>query len=150
MSIREIMPVLAKHEGEWAGTYIVTDPDGKILDQHSSHLTCSFPADEPDTYYQMNRYTWPDGRVEEHKFPAMFDPVRKEVSWDTPRIKGHAWEIDNQTVMLTWVYKGNTETDLLYEMIQISEDGKHRARTWHWFKNGELIKRTLIKEKRVK
>ena len=37
----------------------------------------------------------------------------------------------------------------LYEMIQLSEDGNKRARTWHWFENGELVKRTLIKEERV-
>jgi hypothetical protein len=38
----------------------------------------------------------------------------------------------------------------LYEMIQLSDDGILRARTWHWFKKGVLFKRTLIKEQRMK
>ena len=31
-------------------------------------------------------------------------------------------------------------------MIQVSNNGNNRARTWHWFKNGILAKRTLIDE----
>jgi hypothetical protein len=38
----------------------------------------------------------------------------------------------------------------LYEMIQLSEDGNRRARTWHWFENDTLFKRTCITEHRVK
>jgi hypothetical protein len=35
-------------------------------------------------------------------------------------------------------------------MIQLSDDGQHRARTWHWFKDGVLMKRTIITERKVK
>ena len=37
----------------------------------------------------------------------------------------------------------------LYEMIQMSDDGLTRARTWQWFKNDRLFQRTLIDETRV-
>ena len=37
----------------------------------------------------------------------------------------------------------------LYEMIQIADNAKTRARTWQWFKNHILFQRTLIDENRV-
>jgi hypothetical protein len=74
---------------------------------------------------------------------------RATIFWDTDRILGRAWEIDPRTVMLTWTRKGEPQT-YLYEMIQISADGQDRGRTWHWFENDVLVKRTCIKEKREK
>jgi hypothetical protein len=35
-------------------------------------------------------------------------------------------------------------------MINISPDNNHRARTWHWFQNDQIVKRTIIKEERVR
>ena len=50
--------------------------------------------------------------------------------------------------MLTWDRKDIVGARL-YEMIQLSEDGQHRTRTWHWLgADGELQQRTLIKETR--
>ncbi|RMG55503.1 MAG: DUF3598 family protein [Acidobacteria bacterium] len=148
MSIREQMPVLARHEGDWVGTYIYVDAEGRIIDKHASHLTCQFTEDDATPYYQINRYTWDDGRKEEHHFPATVEDGK--LLFDTERIKGYAWEVDDKTIVLTWSYK-NEPNKYLYEMIQISPCGNHRARTWHWFdENGELYKRTLIKEERVR
>lgn len=147
MAIRDEMPVLARHEGDWVGRYIYVDPAGTIIDQHDSHLSCLFPQDGSHDYFQINRYTWADGKREEHRFPAAYR--EKKIWFDSERIRGHAWEVDDQTVVLTWHYK-QAPQNALYEMIQISPDGQHRARTWHWFENGELTKRTLIKETRLK
>jgi len=147
MSIREEMPVLARHEGEWVGTYTLVDTSGKILDQHESHLSCQFPADGPYPYYQVNRYTWADGKKEEHQFPGTY---RDKTLWfDSDRILGKAWEIDDSTVILWFSYK-SAPGMYLYEMIQISPDNNHRARTWHWFKDHQIYQRTLIQEKRIK
>ncbi len=141
------MPLLAKHEGEWEGVYMEVDPDGNVIDRHRSHLTCSFPDSGPYPYYQINKYTWDDGRTEEHHFPAAYKDGR--IWWDTDRIVGSAWEADAKTVLLHWERKGMPEVSL-YEMIQLSDDGQHRARTWHWFKDGVLLKRTLVRERKVK
>lgn len=148
MSLRDEMPLLARHEGEWVGTYIYIDAEGKILDRHSSHLTCRFPDADLNAYHQTNRYTWDDGRTEEHQFPATYRDGK--IWFDTERIRGYAWEVDDKTLMLTWHYRREPEK-YLYEMIQLSSDGHHRARTWHWFdENGEIYKRTIIKEERVR
>jgi hypothetical protein len=145
--IREGMPVLARHAGEWEGEYIHVDPDNNVIDRHRSHLQCKFPDDGPYAYYQINTYIWDDGRREEIHFPATYRDG--QIWWDTDRIDGRAWEIDPRTVCLTWTRK-DMPGAYLYEMIQLSEDGNDRARTWHWFENDKLFKRTCITERRVK
>jgi hypothetical protein len=147
MAIRHEMPVLARHEGEWEGEYIHVDAQNAVIDRHRSHLQCRFPEDGPFAYHQINTYRWDDGRSEELHFPATY--ADGQIHWDTDRIVGRAWEVDERTVMLTWMRKGEPGT-YLYEMIQLSADGNHRGRTWHWFENDILVKRTCITERRVK
>lgn len=147
MGIRDAMPVLARHEGDWRGTYVHVDPDGAVLDRHDSFLECRFP--ETGGYHQVNHYTWADGRREDIDFPARFEEhPTPRIVFDTDRIVGHAWEVDARTVVLTWRYRTDPD-NYLYEMIQLSDDGAHRARTWHWFDAGRLLRRTLIREERV-
>jgi hypothetical protein len=146
-NIREEMPVLARHEGDWIGTYLQVDLEGNILDRHQSHLTCQFPSDGDYSYYQINRYTWPDGRQEEHSFPGIY---RDHFLWfDTERIAGKAWEVDDSTILLYFSYKGLLGS-YLYEMIQISPCNQYRARIWQWFTDHKLDRRTLIQEERVR
>lgn len=142
--IRKEMPLLARHEGVWEGTYIHVDKDNNEIDRHKSRLQCLFPS--ADRYHQINTYTWDDGRTEEIEFPSTYRDGK--IWWDNERIVGNCWEADEQTIMLRW-QRPNMPGAYLYEMIQISADGNNRARTWHWFENDELFKRTCIKEKRV-
>ena len=143
--IRAGMPVLCRHEGEWKGTYVHVDADNVEIERHDSHLKCMFDANGYP-YYQINTYVHADGRTEELHFPATYRD--KAIWWDTDRIVGKAWEIDDRTVVLTWRRK-DLPSSYLYEMIQLSDDGNDRARTWHWFENDVLVKRTCIKERRV-
>ncbi len=145
-SIREEMPVLVRHEGDWGGTYTLVDLEGNILDRHQSHITCKFPTDSSFPYYQTNRYTWSDGKHEEYKFPGTY---RDKILWfDTERINGKAWEADDSTIILWFSYKGMPE-NYVYEMIILSSCNNYRARTWHWFKDNKIIQRTLIQEERM-
>lgn len=147
MGIKDDMKLLARHEGEWEGTYTHIDTDGTILDHHRSRLSCRFPEDDPThAYRQINTYTWDDGRQEVIDFPATY--ADGQIWFDTERIRGHAWEIDDNTIVLTWVYKAQEDV-YLYEMIQLSQNGRDRARTWHWFENDRIVKRTLINERRI-
>ena len=145
--IRTHMPVLARHEGRWEGVYIHVDPDNQELDRHLAKLQCTFPESGPYAYHQINTYIWPDGRTEEIHFPATYKD--KAIWWDTDRIFGKAWEEDARSVVLTWSRK-EMPGSYLYELIQISDDNNHRGRTWHWFVDDRLIRRTCIKETRVR
>jgi hypothetical protein len=146
MSIREEMPLLARHEGEWEGTYTFVDPSGKIIDQHRSHLTCSFPDAGEFPYLQTNSYTWPDGRTEVIEFPAAYKDGK--LWFDTERINGYCWEVDELAMVLKWTYVKDPSVTL-YELILLDESGNNRTRTWHWRKDGVCFQRTLIDEKRV-
>lgn len=147
IDLRREMPVLARHEGVWEGRYLLVDLDGKPLDSHASHLECSFPDSGEFPYMQVNTYTWDDGRREEIHFPANYRDRR--IWWDNERIRGSAWELDSRSIVLTWTRK-DIPGSYLYEMIQISDDNRRRARTWHWFVDDALLQRTLIREERVK
>lgn len=149
MGIREDMPLLARHEGVWDGTYTYFNADGVQVDQHASRLLCRFVEGE-HPYHQTNHYTWPDGRTEIREFPAAYHD--KRVWWDNELIKGSAWEVGQddkaRTVMLTWERTGDPEL-YLYEMIQLADDGQTRCRTWHWIRSGKLETRTAIEERLV-
>lgn len=144
--IRAGMPVLVRHEGEWRGEYIHVDPNGSVVDRHASLLVCAFPDSGPFDYFQTNTYTWDDGKREEIQFPATYRDGR--IWWDNERIAGSAWEVDHRTILLNWRRK-DMPGSYLYEMIQINETNDGRARTWHWFIDDELTRRTCIKEKRI-
>lgn len=147
MGIREDMPLLARHEGEWEGTYTYVSAEGTVTDRHRSSLVCSLSTEGHD-YYQVNSYTWDDGRTEEHRFPGVYLGGGR-CRFDTERIRGEFWEVDDQTIYLNWVYKEAASGIRLYELIVLSEDGKHRTRTWQWLKDGVCFQRTLIAETRV-
>lgn len=146
MGIKDEMPLLARHEGQWAGTYTFIDRSNTITDHHESHLTCSFPEDGEYPYLQVNEYRWPDGREERIEFPGSY--ADGKLHFDTERIKGFCWEIDERCIVLHWQYQADPSVTL-YELIHLDDSGKHRTRTWHWFKDGQCFQRTLIDERKV-
>lgn len=150
MPIREGMPLLARHEGEWRGTYTHVDASGALLDRHASYLTCRFPTDGAADYLQTNRYTWDDGRVEEYTFPGSYDGHGR-LLFDTERIRGVTWGLDENAIYLTWRFKSADPAvdQRLHELIILSDDGRHRSRTWQWLEHGVCVRRTLIDETRV-
>jgi len=141
---------LRRHEGTWEGTYRYYDAAGEKTDEHASRLICRFPQSGPYPYHQTNIYRWADGREEVRDFPALIADGR--IHWDNDLIKGWAADVwldeFGRTVMLYWVRKDMPES-YLYEMIQLSDCGRHRARVWQWFADGCLTGRTLIDERRV-
>lgn len=150
MGIREEMPLLARHEGVWDGVYTYYNQSGEKIDEHKSRLLCRFKEGDAHPYHQTNFYTWDDGRTEIRDFPATYRD--KRVWWDNELIKGWAAEVGldeyNRTVMLYWQRTGDPSL-YLYEMIQMSDDGAKRCRTWHWIRNGQLETRTAIQEELV-
>ncbi|MGI5287872.1 hypothetical protein ACQEVF_31660 [Nonomuraea polychroma] len=144
MGLRADMPLLARHEGEWAGEYRHLGRDGTLLDRHRVQMNCRIVGDA--AYHQVNRYTWDDGRTEVHEFPGTYLGDGR-CGFDTERLKGVFWEVDDSTIYLTWQYKGKPLR--LFEMIVLSEDGRSRSRVWQWLEDGVCVRRTLIDERRV-
>lgn len=150
MSIRDDMPLLGRHEGVWDGVYTYYNAAGEKVDEHTSRLFCRLPDGGDYPYHQTNHYTWADGRKEIRDFPAAYRD--KRIWWDNDLIKGWAAEVgldqNNRTMMLYWQRTGDPSL-YLYEMIQLSDDGQTRCRTWHWIRDGRLETRTAIQERLV-
>lgn len=143
MTIREAMPALFAHEGEWEGVYTHLARDGTILDRHRAWTRCAFPADGPHAYVQYNRLTWDDGRVVERSFGGVYRDGL--IHWDTDRFHGHGWETREGVLMLRLDRKDEPGVHFV-ESIQIAADGRTRARTWQWFDQGSPTRRTLCDE----
>lgn len=148
MGFREEMPLLARHEGVWDGVYSYFNDKDELTDQHSSRLFCRILDDDAEfPYHQTNHYSWADGRTEIRDFPARYRDGR--IWWDNDLIKGWAAPVAldeyGRTMMLYWQRTGDPSL-YLYEMIQISDNGQNRCRTWHWIRNGKLETRTTIQE----
>lgn len=150
MGIRDAMPLLARHEGVWDGTYVHYNAAGEKIDAHRSRLLCRIDDDARNPYHQTNFYSWADGRTEVRDFPAEYRDGR--IWWNNDLITGWAAEValddKKRTLMLYWQRTGTPDL-YLYEMIQLSDDGAHRCRTWHWIRGGMIETRTAIEERLV-
>jgi len=144
------MPLLARHEGVWDGTYTHFNADNQMIDSHASRLICRMTGKDDIPYHQTNHYTWKDGKTEVRDFPATYRDGR--IWFDNDLIQGWAAAVPldefNRTMMLYWQRTGDPSL-YLYEQIQISDDGQDRCRTWHWIRDGKLETRTAIQEKFV-
>lgn len=145
-SVGDIMPVMRKHEGVWEGIYTHIDEDGSLVDRHRARVACIFPETGPYAYIQQNLFTWDDGREYRAELPGVLRDGK--LWWDTETFTGCAWPTDYDLILLNLHRKDEPGANF-YEMIALGETGEHRARTWHWFKNGSLYKRTLCDERRV-
>ena len=143
--LERAMPALLAHEGVWTGRYRTVDLDGRIVDEHESRVECLFPDDGSWHYVQRNRFVWADGRVRESEFGGRLDGER--LVWDTDTFCGHAWTTGPGVVLLELDRKDLPDTRFT-EIILMGTDGRSRARTWHWFRNGGFYQRTLCDETR--
>jgi hypothetical protein len=146
--IAEAMPLLIQNGGVWEGVYRhYSAVTGKLVDEHLSRLICRITEGEANDYHQTNYYYWEDGRTEIRDFPAQYKDGR--IWFDNELIAGWAAAMQpddfHRSQCLNWIRKGEPGL-YLYEMIQNSDDGKGRYRTWHWFKDGKCFQRTLIDE----
>ena len=109
------MPLLARHEGVWDGTYSYFNAQNEKIDEHASRLLCRITGDRQVPYHQTNHYTWPDGRTEVRDFPATYRDGR--IWWDNELIQGWAAEVPldeyNRTMMLYWQRTGDPSLYLL-------------------------------------
>ncbi len=146
-SLKEKIPIIARNEGVWEGWYRHYDARGRLEEEHKSRLVCRFPT--PDDYHQTNHYYWADGRTEVRDFPSKVENNRLVFFTE---IDGWAAEVPldehRRTIMLHWTRPGDAGL-YFYEMIQISDCGQYRHRVWQWFRDGKLVRRTLIDERHV-
>ena len=120
--LAKAMPLLARQEGVWEGTYRYYDFDGRLVDQHASRLTCRVTRGEDWDYHQTNEYRWADGRLETREFKGRFRDGR--LRFEDGPIEGWAAEDpldpDRLSLLLQWRRRDEPATRF-YEMILIDE-----------------------------
>jgi Lon protease-like protein len=139
------MPLLARHAGIWEGEYTHIAPDRTVQDQHVFRILVELPEQGP-AYRQASHYWWPDGRTQQLVYEAGYRDRR--IVFDNGRISGSLWELNERTQYMEFGYAADP-SGLVCEMMQLSPDGTHRARTWHWLRNHELWRITLVRERRL-
>lgn len=142
--LEHLMPDVLNHQGTWVGTYRHLDGQGNTLDYHQSRVECIFPTEGKVVYIQRNQFDWEDGR----QFKASFDGIVKndKIFWDTDTFRGYGW-VASPNVFLLELERKDEPGAWFYESIVMGADKAHRARTWHWFKQGKCYKRTLCDER---
>jgi hypothetical protein len=145
--MNETLALLARHVGVWEGEYTHLDPRTRAVQERLLfRIRVECPAADGTHYRQTSRYFRPDGSEEELVYSGSAQGDR--VAFDTGRITGACWKIDEDALYLTFAFS-EQPSGRIAEMIQLSADGRHRARTWHWFDSGALWRITLVRERRV-
>jgi len=145
-SVHDGLPLLARNEGRWEGTYTHVRPDGELVDRHDFIIEVTLSADNARAYRQESHYRWPDGRTRDLVFEAAY--ADGALTWDNGRIHGRLREISGETIYLTFGFH-DTPAIRCHEMIQVSPDGAERGRSWLWYEGNRLERYTLVDERRV-
>ncbi|NRA28616.1 MAG: hypothetical protein HRU11_00010 [Parvularculaceae bacterium] len=142
----DLFPATRAHEGVWQGTYTHLNAAAEIEDQHASTVFCEFPDDDGKVFYRQRiHFSWQDGRDRHDVFEGI--PKDGALWYDTPTFHGKSWEAGDGVILLNLQRKDEPGAHF-FEIIAMGTNG-HRARTWHWFREGQLYRRTLCDERRV-
>lgn len=139
-------PAHLAHRGIWEGTYRHIAADGTQESHFCSRVTCDFPGTSEVFYRQTTELWAEDGTYSK----ASFEGVDRgdHLFYDTATFHGRSWETGRSHLMLDLTRKDEPGACFV-EVIVMGEGGRHRARTWHWFRDGDLYRRTLCEETRV-
>lgn len=139
-------PAHLAHAGVWQGTYRHLGPGGEIEEHLHSKVWCEFPQEGPVFYHQRIELVAESGEVTRATFDGV---IRGDHIWfDTPTFVGRSWETSDGIVCLNLQRKDEPGAHFV-EVIVMGDRKTHRSRTWHWFRDGQLYRRTLCDEKRV-
>lgn len=140
------MPAILAHEGVWTGVYRHLDAHARLIDEHAATVVCDMPDAGPYAYIQHNTFTWADGREARSTLPGVLRDGR--LWWDVATFSGSAWQTHEGQILLRLTRKDEPGAEF-FELITLAPDGKTRARTWQWFKDNRLVRRTLCDEVRA-
>lgn len=134
------------HAGVWEGVYTHINRGAEVIDKHRVRIRCEFPTSGEFVYIQHNHFMWDDGREYKAVLPGVYCDGR--LWWDLETFKGSAWETLDGLILLNLDRKDDPGANF-FEIIAMGATGQQRSRTWHWFKDGALFKRTLCDEWKV-
>ena len=140
------LELLRRHVGIWEGRYTHLDARSlAVLERQIFRIRVEVPASGNVSYRQTSHYWWPDGREQQLVYEGSMQGDTLHINSD--RMSGTCHAISTGALYLEFGYSATPELRIA-EMIQLSVDGRCRARTWHWLRSGELERITLVREQR--
>jgi hypothetical protein len=145
------MPLTARMEGVWEGTFRRYDAAGALQDTLPSRIIIRFlPDGSPNDYAQTNILR-PPGRPEQRiESVGRWDVDRLRFS--NARLEGWAQDVAADPAGLTSVfhmtYKDGSRM-IVSEVVSLAPDGRRRSRATQYMVDGQIIRRTLIDETKV-
>ncbi|MHA7819602.1 MAG: DUF3598 family protein [Erythrobacter sp.] len=138
-------------EGEWVGTFRRFDAEGNLQAELPSRIIVRFPQDdERGQYHQTNILTLPSG--DEQRIDSFGRWDGNVLRFTNERLEGSYFLLPEDptgrsSVLLMRFTDGSGLE--ISEIITLSIDGTRRHRVAQFFRNGELIRRTLVDEVRA-
>jgi hypothetical protein len=143
----QTLALLRRHAGIWEGVYThLAAPYWRLVGTQRFRIRAEVFDTGPVALRQTSHYWYPDGREEEVVYEAALRQGDDRLVFDTGRIRGECWAIEPSTLYMWYAYAGRPGTRIC-EMLQLSADGAHRGRTWHWFEDDVLRQLTLVHER---
>lgn len=140
MTLRER---LASAAGVWEGTYTHLTPDGRTIDSFASRQETRL---EGDRWFERIVYRWPDGRSQTLDFRARVGAGGEEMVFDDQRFHGEAFLVGEDVLVFPYRWKDQPERHVV-ETVVFGADRK--SRVWQTFERDELVRVTVIVERRV-
>jgi catechol 2,3-dioxygenase-like lactoylglutathione lyase family enzyme len=132
---------MSQWTGVWEGTYRHLTPGGEVLDQYASRQETRL---EGDRWYERITYRWPDGQEQTLDFRARFEGER--LIFDDPHFHGESFVLDN-IIVFPYYWKDRPHYRIVETIVFADHD--RRSRLWQTLDNGELVKVTVIIERRI-
>ncbi len=138
-SINEILRT--KVAGVWDGTYTVLDPAGSVLDHFRSRQEGRM---EGTAWTEKVTYLREGQEPYQHYYHATVDG--DDVQFHNTNMWGTTSRIGEEAIIFSFGWQDNPGERII-EMTR--PQGELRSRVWQHFTDGELVKLTVIKERRV-
>jgi hypothetical protein len=138
----ELKRRLAQVTGVWEGTYTHVDSSGELLDRHFSRQETRI---EGDRWFERILYRWEDGREKKTDFRGHF--AEEGLVLDDPDFHGETFLVRDDIVIFPYHWKSHSQTRIV-ETIVFAND-ERRTRLWQTLEHGELVKVTIISERRL-
>ncbi len=140
---------LAQVTGVWEGAYTHLKTEGALLDQHAARQETRLAGNR---WYERIIYRWPAqagaaGKEQQLDFRASFDETGERMLFDEPDFFGQTFIVSDDIFVFPYHWK-NRPGQRVVETIVFSSP-TNKARLWQSFEQGELIKITVIVERRI-
>jgi hypothetical protein len=141
-----LIPVVARHQGTWEGTYRSLTPQLQLIDAWTFRIVVSLGQSAADAYRQHTTYRWPNGKTSETSFTAAL--VDGHLTWADARIKGTMHLLGPEAMLAEMQFTADPD-GVIMEMARIAADGAARSRVGMVSRRGVLEKIQIADERRV-